>query len=79
MRRYIEAKTFEEFCCNQNKLIEVLNHRTDTLQGHIINIENNLGKMKVDTAWTKKILLAIFSITAIALISSLIKSGWGLI
>jgi hypothetical protein len=71
MRRYIEAKTFEEFCCNQNKLIEILNHRTDKLERHIISI-------KTDVSWTKKLLWSIFGVTVLALIVNLIKTGFGI-
>jgi hypothetical protein len=51
--KYIEAKTFDEFKCNQDKLISVLNH--------------NMTKMSTDVGWLKKftatqtgILVAIF-------------------
>lgn len=44
---YIHAKTFEDFCKNQNTLIEILNHR-------MTKMESNVNAMKVDVGWIKK-------------------------
>jgi len=68
--KYIDAKTFQEFCCNQNTLIQVLNHRTDTLQVTLSTIQN-------DVEWIKKIMWGIFGVTALALITITIKSAFG--
>jgi hypothetical protein len=67
MNKYIEAKTFEDFCSNQRQLIDVLNHRTDKLT-------NLLVELKTDVNWTKKILWAIFSVTILAVIINFMKA-----
>lgn len=40
MINYIDAKTFGEFKCNQEEMIDVLNH--------------NMTKVQVDIGWIKK-------------------------
>lgn len=72
--KYIDAQTFKDFVVNQDRLIEVLNHRTDTLQTSINKINNSITELAVETSWLKKILWAIFSVTAISWITSLMIS-----
>lgn len=51
---YIEAKEFNDFCQNQNKLIDILNHR--------------MTKMEVDVSWIKKfVTIQVSILTAIFL------------
>ena len=72
--KYIDAQTFKDFVVNQDRLIEVLNHRTDTLQTSINKINNSITELAVETNWLKKILWAIFSVTAISWVTSLMIS-----
>ena len=71
MEKYIQAKTFEDFCSNQNKLVELLNHRTEILEHHLIEIKGDVG-------WTKKILWAIFGLAAASFFTVVVKSVVGI-
>jgi len=64
MENYINAKTFKDFCKNQKKLIDILNH--------------NMTKIQVDVAWIKKILWIIFGVVIVSFLSIVIKSGLGI-
>ena len=70
MAKYIQAKTFEDFCLNQNKLIEILNHKTEILENHLIGL-------KTDVSWIKKILWSIFGLVIASFVTILIKSVIG--
>lgn len=72
MAKYIEAQTFKDFVENQNRLIDVLNHRTDTLQDSINKINRSVIELTIETSWLKKLLWAIFSVTAISWVTSLL-------
>ncbi len=47
MDRYINAKTFTQFCTNQKELINILNHR-------MTGIETSIVAIRVDTTWVKR-------------------------
>jgi len=68
---YINAKTFGEFCTNQERLIDILNHR-------MTSIEKSMIAIKTDVAWTKKILFAILGVVVVSFFTLLIKSVVGL-
>jgi hypothetical protein len=53
--RYIDAKTFDEFKCNQDRLIEILNHNMTCLTE--INRKTAMSNIKLskDVEWLKKI------------------------
>jgi len=70
MKRYIEAKTFEDFCTNQDKLINILNHR-------MTSIEKSMVAIKIDVGWTKKLLFAILGVVIVSFFTILIKSVMG--
>jgi len=63
---YIDAKTFKEFCENQNELINILNHR-------MTGIENSVILIKNDVNWTKKILWLIFGVLITAIFGVIFK------
>jgi hypothetical protein len=67
---YIDAKTFTDFCTNQKELIDILNHR-------MTSIEANLGVIKNDVNWTKKLLWGILSVVVVSFVTILIKSATG--
>jgi len=64
MPKYINAKTFEQFCVNQKQLIDILNH--------------NMTKIQTDVNWIKKLLWVIFGVVAVSFISIVIKVGLGI-
>lgn len=68
--KYIDAKTFGEFCENQKKLIDVLNHR-------MTGIEKSMISIKTDVCWTKKLLFAILGVVVVSFFTILIKSLFG--
>jgi hypothetical protein len=70
MDKYIKVKTFEEFCKNQKKLIDILNH-------NMTKMEVNMSTIKNDVCWMKKILWAIFGIVVVSFVSIIIKAGLG--
>lgn len=68
---YIDAKTFKDFCINQDKLIDILNHRMTTMEG-------NIGVIKNDVSWTKKLLWAILGVTIVSVTTIISKSIFGI-
>jgi hypothetical protein len=70
MDKYIKVKTFEDFCKNQKKLIDILNH-------NMTKMEVNMSTIKNDVCWMKKILWAIFGIVVVSFVSIIIKAGLG--
>jgi len=68
---YINAKTFRDFCSNQDKFINILNHEMSEMK-------IDLSAIKVDVSWTKKILWAILSVVIISFIGILTKSIIGI-
>lgn len=69
--KYIDAKTFKEFSINQNRLINILNHRMTGMEESMITIQ-------VDVGWTKKILMAILGTAIVSFFTILIKFGVGI-
>lgn len=67
---YIKAVEFQDFCKNQNTLIDILNHRMTSIEMSIIQIKSDVG-------WTKKILWGIFGVISVSLITILIRSAFG--
>ena len=70
VNNYIDAKTFKEFCNNQEKLIGILNHR-------MTGIENSTTSIKVDVAWLKKSLWVIIGLVMAILATVLTKAVLG--
>lgn len=66
MTKYINAKTFEEFCFNQDRLIDVLNHRMTDLS--IV-----IKEIRTDVTWLKKLLWVIVGVSVSIFASTLIK------
>ena len=66
---YIDANTFEDFKCNQEKLIKILNHNMTKLS------ESNT-QLATDVSWLKKLngwqLGIIATLTATIIIKSII-------
>jgi hypothetical protein len=58
---YIDAKTFDDFKENQNKLIEVLNH--------------NMTKMANNVSWIKTLLITQIGVV-LALSFGILLKGW---
>lgn len=67
---YIESKTFGDFCTNQEKLIDILNHR-------MTSIEKSMISIKTDVCWTKKLLGVILGVVVVSFMTILIKSAFG--
>jgi len=67
---YIKAKNFQDFCTNQEKLIDILNHRMTSVEGSLISIKN-------DVFWLKKLLWAILGTAMTILISIILKTFGG--
>lgn len=67
---YIDVKTFQDFCDNQDTLIDILNHR-------MTGIEKSMISIKTDVCWTKKLLLAILGVVVVSFFTILIKSAIG--
>ena len=65
--KYIKAETFEQFCKNQDALIDVLNHRMTGMEKSIIAIRN-------DASWMKKLMWAILGVLLTSFIMVLINS-----
>jgi hypothetical protein len=78
MNKYIEAKTFEQFCDNQKELINILNHNMTKLERNINKMGNMVMKLGNDVNWIKKLLWVIFGVVAVSFISITIKSGLGI-
>lgn len=55
-KKYIDAKTFEDFKCNQDKLIEVLNHNMTELTKQSQRTSDSNIKLSIDVSWLKKIM-----------------------
>jgi len=68
---YIDAKIFGDFCSNQEKLIDILNHR-------MTGIEESMITIKTDVSWTKKLLWAILGVVVVSFVTVLIKSAVGI-
>lgn len=68
---YIDAKIFGDFCSNQEKLIDILNHR-------MTGIEESMITIKTDVSWTKKLLWAILGVIVVSFVTVLIKSAVGI-
>jgi hypothetical protein len=68
---YIDIKTFTDFCSNQKELINILNHKMSS-------IEVNLGVIKNDVGWTKKLLWGILTVVIVSFFTIIIKSMTGL-
>lgn len=64
--RYLQPKQFKDFCENQEKLIEILNHR-------MTGMETSMMAIKVDVGWLKKLLWAIVGISTGIFAAVLIK------
>lgn len=62
---YLKVENFNDFCTNQNKLIEILNHRMTSMEEHVHVIKNDIG-------WAKKIMWAIFGVVALGLIENFV-------
>jgi len=61
---YLKARTFKDFCENQDKLIDILNH--------------NFTEMKIDVKWIKRLLFSmvgLFGFIFVAGIISIIQGG----
>ena len=61
---YVKARTFSDFCLNQEKLIDILNH--------------NFTEMNVDVKWIKRLLFSmvgLFGFIFVAGIFSIIQGG----
>ena len=61
---YVKARTFKDFCLNQEKLIDILNH--------------NFTEMNVDVKWIKRLLFSmvgLFGFIFVAGIISIIQGG----
>jgi len=73
---YVKVESFTEFCRNQEKLIEILNHRMTNLEGDTKKIGNTLGMVRTDVSWLKKSLWVIIglltTLTGVTLVKSLI-------
>ena len=69
--KYIDAKTFKQFSINQDRLINILNHR-------MTGMEESMIAIQVDVGWTKKILMAILGTAIVSLFTILIKLGVGI-
>ena len=70
MTRYIEAKTFKDFCLNQEQLIQILNHR-------MTGIETAMISIKTDVCWLKRLLWIIIGLVGTIVSAVLIKSIGG--
>jgi len=69
--KYLKPKQFEDFCQNQEKLIEILNHR-------MTSMEANVNLMKNDLVWVKRIgifLSGIISALTIGVLTKLMTGG----
>lgn len=56
---YIEAKTFEDFKENQNKLIEVLNHNMTKLTSSNAELSNDVKWLKKLSGWQLGVISAL--------------------
>ena len=77
MTKYIEANTFKEFCDNQKEMIGILNHRMTQMETNTQRMLSQMIAIKIDVAWTKKILWAIFGVAVVSLGTIIIKSVLG--
>ena len=69
--KYLTPKQFQDFCQNQEKLIEILNHR-------MTSMEANVNLMKNDLVWVKRIgifLSGIISALTIGVLTKLMTGG----
>lgn len=69
--RYVKQDTFEALCLNQNKLIEILNHRMTSL-------ENSVSIMQKDVQWVKRIgifLTGIISALTVGVLTKILIGG----
>lgn len=64
--KYISPKCFQDFCTNQEKLIEILNHR-------MTGMETSMMAIKVDVGWLKKLLWAIVGISTGIFAAAILK------
>ena len=64
---YIKAKTFEDFCKNQESLVNILNHR-------MTNMEKNMAVIKNEVTWIKKLLWSILSVGIVSYVTIVIKT-----
>jgi hypothetical protein len=55
-KKYIDANTFEAFKCNQDKLIEILNHNMTQLTIQSKRMSDSNIKLANDVTWLKKII-----------------------
>lgn len=74
---YIKAETFQQFCTNQDKLIDILNHRMTNISSSVDKMGNSMGIMKNDVGWLKKGLWVIVGLMITTLGALLIKSFAG--
>jgi len=59
MRTYVNTKDFRDFCINQDKLIEILNHRITKLEVHVNWLKKFAG---AQTALLSGILLTLLGL-----------------
>jgi hypothetical protein len=60
MVEYIKPNEFRDFCTNQEKLIELLNHRMTKVEEHLGSLRVDIATIKTGDAWRNKILWLIF-------------------
>ena len=75
---YITPKVFKDFCTNQEKLVEILNHRMTNVELNMQKMLNQMISIKTDVSWTKKILWAIFGVAIVSLMAIIIKTAFGI-
>jgi hypothetical protein len=64
--KYLQPSEFKDFCTNQEKLIEILNHR-------MTGIEKSMFSIKTDVSWLKKLLWVMVGMSVSIFGSVLIK------
>lgn len=76
--KYIDAKTFEEFCVNQKELINILNHNMSALTNSNETISKKFIGLSTDVSWMKKILWAIFGVGVVSLVTIIVRTAYGI-
>jgi hypothetical protein len=66
MGQYLTEKNFKSFYKNQEKLIDILNHR-------MTGLERNVFGIKTDICWLKKLLFVVTGLLSAILVSVLLK------
>ncbi len=64
--KYLKPQEFKDFCTNQERLIDILNHRMTGIESSMISIKNDVG-------WLKKLLWVIVGIAVTFFTTAIIK------